>query len=66
MAGPVPSGDDRIVRVWNVEVAECVASFEGHGNWVLSVASVTPDLVLSGSLDCTLKLWSVVANAQHA
>jgi WD40 repeat protein len=51
---------DRTVKLWDVETGECLKTFIGHQNWVLSVA-FSPDgqHLVSGSGDQTVKLWDV-------
>ncbi len=51
-------GDDKCVRLWDVETGVQSGCFEGHEDGVMSVC-FSPDgkHVLSGSRDNTLKLW---------
>ena len=51
---------DHTLKVWDVATGECVATLEGHSQYVQCVA-VFPDgqSVVSGSWDKTLKVWDV-------
>lgn len=55
----VSGADDHSVRVWDYQNKACVRVLEGH---TLNVSSVVfhPELpiILSGSEDCTMKVWS--------
>ena len=49
-----------VIKLWDVETGECVATLKGHSDSVECVA-VSPDgrRVVSGSHDNTLKVWNV-------
>ncbi|HEY9904885.1 MAG TPA: serine/threonine-protein kinase [Candidatus Sericytochromatia bacterium] len=55
--------DDQIVRLWNLETGEAIASLNGHSHFVKSVA-FSPDgtILASSSDDRTIKLWNL---SQH-
>ena len=51
---------DRTIRLWDVEISECLQTLEGHGNWVMSVVfSSDGELIATGSADRTIKLWDL-------
>lgn len=55
----IVSGDDRgKVQLWSKQTGELIRTFNGHSNWVQSVA-IAPDakVIASGSVDGTIKLW---------
>src|SRR5207247_276573 len=56
----VSGGDDRMVRLWDVDKGEEIKAFAGHSHFVWSVA-FAPDTrhVLSGGLDKTVRLWDI-------
>ena len=68
----VSVGDDKSVKLWDITTKEPVRTFRGHTDYVRALATV-PDtnLILSGSLDGTAKLWDprsedgLVATFQH-
>ena len=48
------------LRMWNLETGNCLMSLHGHNHAVMSVIVIDDDrLVLSGSRDGTIKLWSM-------
>jgi WD40 repeat protein len=57
-------GDDRSIRLWDVETGVCVRTLQGHGRGVLSVA-FSPDgrRLASGSADRTVRLWNAETGA---
>src|SRR5262249_48647349 len=57
--------DDRNVHVWDAEGWQQQAVLEGHQGWVLAVAfSPTGELLASGAVDGTTRLWDPVAGRQ--
>jgi len=57
-------GRDNKLKIWNVK-GECVYTLDrdAHTDWVSSVrfspSTTTPALIVSGSWDCTVKVWSL-------
>ncbi|MGH8650719.1 MAG: TIR domain-containing protein, partial [Gammaproteobacteria bacterium] len=56
----VSGGDDRTLRVWDLESGRELRTLEGHSGWVRALA-LTPDgkRAVSGSDDHTLKVWDL-------
>ena len=49
---------DRSLRVWDLgEQAPCTHVMEGHKNWVHAVCDAGDGRVVSGSDDCTVRVW---------
>jgi small GTP-binding protein len=52
---------DKTVQLWDLRTGRCLRVFEGHTDWVWSVAwSADQRRALSGSHDKTVRLWDVV------
>ncbi len=60
------NGKDRI-KLWDLESGKKIGNFEGHNNFVRSVA-ISSDgcLAVSASDDKSLKLWDLTCNAQSS
>lgn len=59
----VSASDDRTVRIWNWESRACYSVLSGHTHSVMS-ASFHPqnnNLLLSASLDKTIRVWDICA-----
>ena len=58
---------DSTVKLWDVVTQTEIATFEGHGAWVESIAfSPNGMLLASGSPDGTVKLWNVETHTNVA
>ena len=56
---------DRTVRVWDTATGRCRYILEGHSSSVSTVCPLTlasPPCLLSGSKDCTLRVWALAAS----
>lgn len=61
------SGEEKVIRLWDIAKGRCLCLFKGHEEQVLSVA-FSPDgcSILSGGDDQTMRLWNVAdANQVH-
>ena len=53
-------GDDKDIRIWNTYIGECVQTFSGHTDDVLSVAvNLERSQIISSSKDRTVKIWDL-------
>jgi WD40 repeat protein len=61
----VSGGQDKVIRLWDLETGEEVRRFEGHAGRVTCLC-FTPDglHVVSGSDDKTLRLWDVASGKE--
>ena len=55
----VTGSDDYHVVLWNMNTRTIQHQLSGHTYWVSCVAFCGPDIIASGSLDSTLRLWRV-------
>ena len=63
-AGRLASGsEDNTVKIWDVAAQRCVATLEGHRDWVLALAVLDAGRLASGSRDNTVKIWSAEGKA---
>jgi WD40 repeat protein len=61
------TGDDRVIRIWDVVSGRQVMTLSGHSDKVWAVA-VSPDgrSLASGSDDRTIKLWNALTGEEVA
>ena len=53
-------GNDRTVKLWDVQSGECLKTLKGHTGEVWSIAfSPLGSILASGSQDGTVKLWDI-------
>ncbi len=59
------SGEEKVIRLWDIAAGRCLCLFKGHEEQVLSVA-FSPDgcSILSGSADQTVRLWNIADASQ--
>jgi WD40 repeat protein len=55
----VSASSDRTLRLWSLESAEAIDTFEGHAAGVNAVAILDENHVVSGSDDGTLRVWDL-------
>src|SRR5207237_7924758 len=52
-------GSHRMVRIWDVESGKELRRFEGHHASITAVRFLDAKRLVSGSLDGTIKLWTL-------
>ncbi|EFN56218.1 hypothetical protein CHLNCDRAFT_144991 [Chlorella variabilis] len=64
----VSGGNDRQVKLWDVELQAVLTRMHGHTGWVWNLAAVEDslDVLASGATDSTVRLWDVRAGAETA
>lgn len=54
----ITGSDDRLVKIWSMETAYCLASCRGHEGDITDLAvNVNNSLVASASNDCIIRVW---------
>lgn len=53
--------DDKTVKLWDVSTQACLATLEGHTDYVRAAVFTEPHTILSSSYDSTVRLWDVRA-----
>lgn len=54
----VSGSSDNLIKVWNAKTGKEIQSFNGHGDWVLSVAfSHDGRRIVSGAADNSIRIW---------
>ncbi|KAM7258435.1 hypothetical protein ACFE04_014176 [Oxalis oulophora] len=54
----ITGSDDRLVKIWSMETAYCLASCRGHEGDITDLAvSSNSNLVASASNDCIIRVW---------
>ena len=54
----VSGGDDRMIKLWDMQTGDPFKTFIGHTSSILSVSiSADSTIIASGSRDCTICLW---------
>ena len=51
--------DDNLLIAWSRKPGEELRQFKGHTHWVTSVLQTEDGYVVSGSRDCTCKVWNL-------
>jgi WD40 repeat protein len=52
-------GEDRTVRMWNLEAGEERRVFDGHGDIVTAILAADGAAVMSGAIDETVAIWDL-------
>ncbi|KAG9139397.1 hypothetical protein Leryth_017313 [Lithospermum erythrorhizon] len=54
----ITGSDDRLVKIWSMETAYCLASCRGHEGDITDLAvNINNTLVASSSNDCVIRVW---------
>ena len=54
------ASDDKKVKLWNIETKQLIVAFEGHKDFVKSLAfNINESLLASGSWDGSIKIWNI-------
>ena len=53
------------VQVWSLSEGRCLRTLAGHGGAVTTL-TFDEQRIISGSLDCTIRLWSIDSGAPLA
>lgn len=51
------------IKLWRVETGTNEGEGTGHTDGIVDIATIKTDTVASSSMDCTIRLWSVVQRA---
>ena len=57
-------GSDKILHVWNLEVDLEEFEMAGHTDRIMCLGRLDKEHAMSGSMDCTIKIWKVTADAK--
>lgn len=55
----ISSGQERVLRVWNINTKICIKELIGHKRSVISIIKTISNYIISGSLDSTLRVWDI-------
>jgi WD40 repeat protein len=53
----VSGSDDRTLKIWNLKTRKCEITLTGHNSFICCVDVLPDGRIISGSYDCTLKIW---------
>jgi WD40 repeat protein len=56
----ISAGDDKTIKIWDLQTGQAQQTLEGHTNWIYSLA-ISPDgrTLASGSKDNAAKVWDL-------
>ena len=59
----VSGSNDKIIKIWNYEVGQCIKTLKGHDGGVCLMTYITnSQLIASSSRDKTIKVWNYESN----
>ena len=62
----VSGGEDKTLKLWDVQTGGIVKTFHGHTGWVFSISiSSNCTTIASGSSDKTIRLWDIQIGKCH-
>lgn len=50
--------DDGSIKLWDLRYGRCLKTLHAHGGWVTCLLALPDNRFLSGSSDCSIKLWT--------
>lgn len=53
----ISGGDDSYIRIWNTYNWNCEIILKGHTDEIYSIKFTNEGKIITGSIDCTLKIW---------
>ncbi|KKP00858.1 hypothetical protein THAR02_07036 [Trichoderma harzianum] len=63
--GRFASGSDDMISIWDVATGACVQTLQGHTDYIKSIATISPDQIVSGSHDGTIKIWDLTVGTSE-
>jgi WD40 repeat protein len=51
------SGKNSVINIWNIRNGSNVRTLKGHGDTITSIATISDDLLVTGSQDTTIRIW---------
>lgn len=55
----ISGGEDKTIRIWNLETGKCEEILDGHDDFVRVVLGIGEDRIVSGSRDNSLRIWDI-------
>ncbi|KAF3060313.1 hypothetical protein CFAM422_011473 [Trichoderma lentiforme] len=63
--GHVASASDDMINIWDVATGACIRTLQGHTDYIKSIATISPDQIVSGSHDGTIKIWDLAIGSSE-
>jgi serine/threonine protein kinase/sugar lactone lactonase YvrE len=62
----ISAGDDKTIKIWDLQTGQAKQTLEGHTNWIYSLA-ISPDgrTIASGSKDSSVKVWDLADGSER-